>query len=208
MIPRRAMLAMIIGVLAACRSAVPVATPTLLCSGMCSEGSAYSPVAHLFVASTLEADIVGVVLDSGTLRVPGGANTGPTSPPIMRHLWIRAFIAEANVDTSANRIVSEHAWRAIAWSDSTLLADSLRYGEQRSVRPWRYQIRIPGGSLPRGAWLGFSITGDAVDLRETTPAHRVRHGGVRVFVCNPIDVNGHVDANRSTRLARAYSEAC
>lgn len=155
----------------------------------------------------MSAADVAAVIDSGTVRVPGTPSSNPTSPALMEHLYIRAFIA-ADVDQSVDGSQGEHAWRALAWSDSVPLVDLLRFGEQRSVPRRPFVIPLATGDTPADAWLGFAITGDAVNPRASTSAQRLMRGGVRVYVCDPKDVTGRLDDRRVMRLRDAYTAAC
>ena len=125
----------------------------------------------------------------------------------MEHLFIRAFVA-VDLDPRDANTVREHAWRALAWSDSVPLADRLRYGEFRSVSPHAFHVPLSDSQAVAGAWLGFSITGDAVNPRASTSAQRLMRGGVRVFVCDPVQLRGGSDASRVERLRESYSAAC
>jgi hypothetical protein len=162
---------------------------------------------RLFVTTTPEARSVSVILDSGTVRVPGSISGSADGPSLMEHLFIRAFVAVDLEPREANT-VREHAWRALAWSDSLPLADRLRYGESRIVSPHAFHVPLSDRQTVAGAWLGFSITGDAVNPRASTSAQRLMHGGVRVFVCDPVPLRGGSDASRVERLRESYSAAC
>ena len=179
-------------------------SPPATCPGICSEGSTYAPTMRLLVTMTGGVGSLAVTLDSGIVRIPGSGTEGPS---LMEHLFIRAFVAVA-LDPGEANSVREHAWRALAWSDSVPLADALRYGESRSVPRHVFHMVWSGAQAPSDAWLGFSITGDAVNPRARTPSQRLIRGGVRVFACDPRQLSGIPDASRVARLRDSYSAVC
>jgi hypothetical protein len=182
-----------------------------------SDSSQYSPSVHTLVATSREGRTVVVVLDSGVIAVPG--SFAPDSPVMMRNLYLTAFIAVPNTtsvslvrDDSA-RFADRRGWRAVAESDSVLVAAQLRFGEHVAIRS--VQLRVsdsPPGE--RGQWLVIGISGQSVDLRvpfDETGGLRAGSPGVRrlqVYACGDRNVAGEVDTARSRGLRRAYGVSC
>lgn len=194
-----------LAVATACVRSLQNVAPSL-CPGICSEGSTYSPTLRLFVTTTLSADALVVHLDSGIVRVPGAA-TSSDSPPLMEHLYLRAFVA-VDLDSSAALAVREHAWRAIAWSDSIPLAGQMRYGEVGTIPTETLRLTLTATRPLSQEWLGFAVTGDAVNSRTATPAQRLIRSGVRVYACDQSQLNGSQNVSRTVRLQSEYSGAC
>lgn len=198
----------IICVTAACHQPAAEMEPVSVCSGVCSEGSSYSPAARLFVTHRRTDGALFVTLDSGTLSVPGSAFTRGGGPVLMSRLRIRPFLAVASSPMTSTRGASEHEWTALASGDSLSVSDSLRYGERYALRSFHWTVELTNRQLPTTAWLGFAITGDAIDPRQSDATRRLLRGGVRVFVCDPTDLEGRIDTARADRLAHNYSSAC
>jgi hypothetical protein len=198
----------IICVTAVCHPPAAELEPVRVCSGVCSEGSSYSPAARLFVTHRRTDGVLLVTLDSGTLSVPGSAPMRVGGPVLMSRLRIRPFVAVASSPMASTLGASEHEWTAIASGDSLSVTDSLRYGERYALRTFHWPVELTNRQLPTTAWLGFAITGDAIDPRQSDATRRVLRDGVRVFVCDPADLKGRIDTARAARLAHTYSSAC
>lgn len=200
--------------LAGCARTTPAPLPMYWVS---SDSSQYSPSVHALVATSREGPAVVVVLDSGVIAVPG--RYAPDSPVMMRNLYLTAFNAEPNTtsvglvrDDSA-RFADRRGWRAVAESDSVLVAAQLRFGEQVAIR----SVRLPVSDPPegdRGQWLVLGVSGQSVDLRlpfDETGGLRAGSPGVRrlqVYACGDRNVAGQVDTARSRGLQRAYGVSC
>lgn len=177
---------------------------------MSSEQSDYSPVVRLFGVVVAEPDSIRIVVDSGRLIVPG--NKMHQAPATMRDLYITAMIAlpGASQDTEQGLL---RPWRAVAESDSVVLADSLYRGDTTAIPHMAFSIRRqPEFNAQRG-WVMFRVSGAAITL----PARLVNGpllpsqivpGGVRVFVCSERSIAGRSDAARSARMQASYSSAC
>ena len=124
----------------------------------------------------------------------------------MEHLYLRAFVA-VDLDSSAALAVREHAWRAVAWSDSIPLAGQMRYGEVSTIPAETLHLTLDAAGPLSNAWLGFAVTGDAVNSRQATTAQRLIRGGVRVYACEHSQLNGS-QTLRAVRLQSAYTAAC
>ena len=198
-------MSVLVPMLIGCRHRVDVPEP-IACPGMCSEGSSYSPTMRLFVIKSPTSQGISVRLDSGLVRVPGTSGAFET-PFLMEHLYLRAFVA-ISLDSAQASLAGDHAWHALAWSDSVSVASGLRYGESRALPPLEFRIPIAESGTPPGAWLGFAITGDAVNPSARPPEVRLNRGGVRVFVCDPVGLGGDRDVQRAKRLGGTYTAVC
>lgn len=180
-----------------------------------SERSDYSPAVRLAVALPVvphgaNRDTITVVIDSAIITAPGATSTDTTA--VMRHLYITALLATKPADDGAPNAVQQ-PWRALAASDSALLADALRLGEPKSVGRIQLHLVPPSSFDSSRTWLVFRITGDAmtnaVMLADGTMIpRRLIAAGVRVFACADWTLGGYVDRARAKALARAYTAAC
>jgi hypothetical protein len=182
-----------------------------------SDSSQYSPVARLRALTALHKNGIEVVVDSGTLSVPG--DPIPNGPPLMSQLYLTAILAER--DSSSLAVVTagdargspeRRGWHPVATSDSVLLADALHYGE--TVRIPHVRLTVPVQALPAGpAWIIYRITGNGVVIQPPAVpggplSRRDYPGGVRVYACGDHDVRGAQDASRAASLKAAYGIAC
>lgn len=193
------------------------ARPTTRPYPVSSEPSSYSPVARLWVRAAGDESRPVVRIDSGFVLAPGPETPNP--PVVMRRLFIQPFLAVSDTTLRADSAAGDGreqrgTWRVLVMGDSVPLVDSLRFGEQHRLRPLATRLRPPASPVPENAWLGFRITGDAVSVEAAlADAPRQREtslftGGVRVFVCSPVDLRGRVDSARAAQLALAYNAAC
>jgi hypothetical protein len=196
----------------AARQAAPLLSA--VCTGICSAGSNYAPVARLFVSTERVGDSLRVVVDSGMIGVPSLV-AGAPGGVLMARLSLSAFVAvqvraERPEDDPSERVESlrrGHAWRIRAASTKRLVTDSLRYGQVSPIPSTRFDLALPS-ALDSDAWLGFEITGDAIDPRAKSSARATTAGGVRVYVCDPRTLSGSLDSVRARKLAKAYADAC
>jgi hypothetical protein len=178
--------------------------------------STYAPTARLWVALTQDGDRQMVRIDSGVIAVPGLHTAN--APVVMRHLFIQAFVAQSDSGIERTSPVSggrgkRGLWHALIMGDSVPLADSLRYGEQLAVRDLRMVLSRVSERLPRNAWLGFRIMGDAMQIQarfQGSPSDGGRRllGGVLVFICAEHTILGSLDTARAGILQHAYNDAC
>jgi hypothetical protein len=196
-------------------TATPLRHTVPECPGLCSEGSGYAPVAQLFVTVQTEGDSMSIRVDSGHLGVPD-LRPGAPGPVLMSKLSLRAFIgvsrdlrhSQSGARARSDLASGEHAWRVLAESPSRPLADSLHYGEVRPIAPSRWRLALPSAGFGSEAWLGFAITGDAIDPRAESRERGILKGGVRVYVCDPRNLAGEPDSLRAVRLAERYTGTC
>jgi hypothetical protein len=211
---RKILIALAESLLAGCARTTPGPLPIYWVS---SDSSQYSPSVRALVATSREGRAVVVVLDSGVIAVPG--RYAPDSPVMMRNLYLTAYIAAPNTtpvslvrDDSA-RFADRRGWRAVAESDSVLVATQLRFGERVAIRSVRLPMSDPSDG-DRARWLVLGISGQSVDLRmqfdETGGLRAGSPGGRRlqVYACGDRNVAGQVDTARSRGLRRAYGVSC
>jgi hypothetical protein len=197
-----------------CAGAHVAPSDPTVCAGICSEGSGYAPVARLMVSMNRFHDTLRVVVDSGSVGI-SSLRAGAPGPVLMARLALRAFVGHdlSNGGAAGDPIVPAasltrgHAWWLDAESTRQPLVDTLRYGEVRRIPRMQFVLPLPT-RLSSSAWLGFEITGDAMDPRAETPARGRTVDGVRVYVCDPHSLGGAIDTARATRLAARYTEAC
>lgn len=180
-----------------------------------SERSDYSPTVRLAVAlpvvqPTAGRDSITVLIDSAMVLAPGATSADTT--PVMSNLYITALLA-TRAPAAAEGGGPPEPWRALAASDSILLADALYLGEPRAVGHVRLSLAAPAALDPTRTWLVFRISGtamtNAVRLADgSIIARRPVPGGVRVYACADWTLAGYVDKRRAKALARAYTSAC
>lgn len=178
-----------------------------------SVSSDYSPTARLAVALAplgLAGDTIDVVIDSGSLSVPG-VPLGDTAVT-MRSFHLTAIIAGpggAGGDSGG----LPRPWHALAQSDSLRVLDGLRRGEHRAIGTVRLRIPRPIGFDPKKTWLVFRITGIAVPRiarsegrqADVAPAREMRF---RVYACADWNLVGRVDRTRARQMRVSYLAAC
>ncbi|HEY9225630.1 MAG TPA: hypothetical protein VIP11_03215 [Gemmatimonadaceae bacterium] len=181
-----------------------------------SDSSHYSPVVRLRVTAAARGNQLYLLVDSGSLAVPGPFT--PDSPIVLTKLYLTAYLATSNrgplalATADSVRFADRRGWRASAASDSVLLADYLRFGERRPVH--RTEIRMPLPSAEPGTWLVFRLSAKVVDrwlpFDPRSAALTVgRPGGdIRVYACSDRDLAGRVDSARANGLRRSYGALC
>lgn len=177
-----------------------------------SERSEYSPTARLAVALAplrLATDTIDIVIDSGSLAVPG-ESFGDTAV-VMRNFYLTALL----VTTGAGREETElpRPWHAEAQSDSLPVVDGLRHGERRAIGPMRFRIPRPANFDPGRAWLVFRLTGIVIPrvarMEGQQGEVRVPRGPrFRVYACADWNLAGQVDRDRARRMRESYLAAC
>ena len=178
-----------------------------------SERSDYSPTARLAVALAplrLAGDSLDIVIDSGSLSVPG-EGLGDTTA-IMRNFHLTALFV---VSRRTGREQSElhNPWRTVAHSDSLLVLDGLRQGERRPFGTMRLRIPRPVDFNPGKTWLVFRITGlvvqrGAYTVGQPAEVNAPRFHKFRVFACAEWNLAGRVDRDRARRVRVSYLAAC
>jgi hypothetical protein len=180
-----------------------------------SERSDYSPAVRLAIALPVVSpgtslDTIAIVIDSAIVTAPGAITADTT--PLMQNLYVTAILATRDDGGERSGGLS-HPWRALAESDSILLADELHLGQPRAVGRIRLGIVPPRNFDPSRSWLVFRITGDAVTnavmlANGTMIGRKPAAAPIRVFACADWTLAGHVDPARAKALARAYTAAC
>jgi hypothetical protein len=178
-----------------------------------SDGSDYSPTARLAVALAplgLAGDTIDVVIDSGSLSVPG-VPLGDTAVTMRSFHLTALVVGPGRADGDADGL--PRPWHALAQSDSIRVLDGLRRGEQRAIGKVHLRIPRPVAFDPKKTWLVFRITGIAVPriaLREGQPADVVsaREMRFRVYACADWSLAGRVDRSRSRQMRVSYLAAC
>jgi hypothetical protein len=180
-----------------------------------SDSSQYSPAVRFRVTSAVLDSGVQVLIHGGTITLPGVLTAD--APPLMSHLHVTALLAALEVAgttrVSAGRSADFRGWRPIAMSDSVLVAEELRYGEQREVGVTRLWIPVQRSLTHEAPWLVLRITGNTVELRPPPgpgmpPIRRDLRGGVRVYACGDYTITGLLDRARVRSLREAYGVAC
>ena len=187
--------------------------PALAPSGIniASDRSDYSPTAQLAVAlGPLNAfgDSVEVVVDSGSLLVPGEATGGVGG---MYNVHVSALVVTRA--TAPKGTASPNPWIALAESDSQLVLTSIARGERRTLAPMRFRLVRPATVAPRDAWIVFRITGIVIPRAARTEG--VRPGPTtagaqrfRVYACADWNLAGRIDRKRSQAMRTSYLTAC
>jgi hypothetical protein len=171
---------------------------------------------RLHVSLESRSDSLTLVLDSGSVSVPG--EHVANAPVVMTALYLHAFIAGPGTGSMAvatfdsTKGADRRTWRALAVSDSTLLADSLRYGERRAVSPMRLSFHR-GALRPDSSWLVLQLTGNALEMRGPLASGQpqrvyVMVGAVRVYACAGRSLDGRLDPIRLLALQRSYGLSC
>ncbi len=160
-------------------------------SSLSSIGSLYSPAARVWIQTRVSGSEVIVSVDSGTIVVPGQQIV--SARPAVTAVSLRAVLART----------SRPKWNAVSSSASRSVADTLRFGESRSLRPFVLQLALPAGVRPEDVWLVLVIEGNAL----TASGTRDR---VQTFVCSPWNLHGDSrDARRRADLmSKNYLRAC
>ncbi len=199
---------------AACARIAPVPSPDYWLS---SDSSQYSPTVRLRVATVRDGGSLTVLLDSGVVAVPG--TFSGQGPVMIRSLYVTAYVAASNsepmglVRDDHGRFADRRGWRAVAESDSILIADSMRFGERLAVSPIRLRLNnVPAGD--DGRWLVLGLSGQTVDLRiafDERSGLRAGAPGARrlqVYACSDRELTGRVDTLRSRAMRSAYGLLC
>ena len=182
-----------------------------------SDSSRYSPVVRVHVVASQGAGGFDVVLDTGVVAVPGVLTAA--SPVMMHDLYITAYVATPNaapaglVREDPAQFADRRGWRAVAQSDSVLLASRLRFGEQRTVPPLRLRL-ANAPPADHSHWLVLGVSGQSVDLRvpfDESSGLRAGGPGIRrlqVYACSDRDLDGQIDTARSKGMRQAYGLLC
>ena len=176
-----------------------------------SVASDYSPTLSVVaaIAPVPPGDSLAVRIDSGVLAVPGELRDG--SRAIMRDLTVTALVV-APTTGGVDSTGVPRPWTPLAWSAPLLLADSMRYGEQRAVGA--LELRLPAPPQAGAArWLVLRVDGtahgDSLRLQDGSvlPGRDVA-GGIRVFACAAWNLDGRTDKPRVRAMRARYSSAC
>jgi hypothetical protein len=182
-----------------------------------SDSSQYSPVVRVHIVASQGAGGYDVVLDTGTVEVPGVL--AAASPVMMHDLYITAYVATPNaapvglVRDDPAQFADRRGWRAVAQSDSVLLASQLRFGEERTVPLLRLRL-VNAPTTDHSHWLVLGVSGQSVDLRiPFDESSGLRPGGpgirrLQVYACSDRDLDGQIDTARSKGMRRAYGLLC
>ena len=195
------------GAMAACTK--PALAPAGI--NVTSEHSDYSPSAQLAVALgplTAHADTVEIVVDSGSLAVPGegGGDAGA-----MYNVHVAALVVTRATAPKGNAL--PRPWLALAESDSQLVLTSIARGERRPIGPLRLRVVRPANVDPGDAWVVFRITG--VVIPRLARMEGQRPGPTlpdaqrfRVYACADWNLSGRIDRTRAKVMTTSYLKAC
>ena len=178
-----------------------------------SDRSEYSPTARLAIALAplrLDVDTIDIVIDSGSITVPGEL-VGDTVAA-MRNFYLTALLV---VPRRAGRdgVALPSPWHAEAESDSLFVVEGLRFGERRALGTVRLRIPRPTNLDPSRTWLVFRITGLVTSKvarmegqRDEAPAPRPQR--FRVYACADWNLAGRIDRDRARQMRVSYLSAC
>lgn len=199
-------LALLLGVAACTR-------PAFAPSGMniSSERSDYAPTARLAVALgplNMSGETIEIVIDSGSLAVPGDAASG--SGGDMFNVYLTALVVTP-VERRKNEALP-NPWVAVAQSDSQLVVSSIPRGERRVIGPLRLRVPRPGGVAPEDAWVVFRLTGNVIPHEAKvvgqTASTLPRTRRFRVYACADWNLNARVARKRAKVMKASYLTAC
>lgn len=176
--------------------------PALAPSGInvVSDRSDYSPTSQLAVAIGLLNAIgytVDVVVDSGSLSVPGEAAEGVDG---MNDVYVGALVVMRA--TAPKGTVLPSPWLALAESDSQLVLSSIARGERRALASMRFRAVRPTTIAVRDAWVVFRTTGIVIPRAAQTAGRRLGNTMAdarrfRVYACADWNLTGRVDRKRA-----------
>lgn len=176
-----------------------------------SDGSDYTPTARLAVAlrSLHPTDeFIDIVIDSGSLAVPGDAVGGDGGD--MLNIYLTALIVTP-VQRSKNAVLP-NPWESIAASDSQLVIASIPHGARRALSPMRLRVPLPNGPAPADAWVVFRITGSVIPRtakvlgKATDVPPQIER--FRVYACANWNLDTRVSRQRSRVMNAWYLKAC
>lgn len=189
--------------------------PAAVSSGVniSSDGSDYSPTARLAVALAplgLAGDTIDVVIDSGSLSVPG-VPLGDTAVSLRSFHLTALIVGPGSAGGDVGGL--PRPWHALAQSDSIRVLDGLRRGEHRAIGKVHLRIPRPVAFDPKKTWLVFRITGIAVphiarSVGQQADIALAREMRFRVYACADWSLAGRVDRTRSRQMRVSYLAAC
>lgn len=176
-----------------------------------SERSDYAPTARLAIALaplSMNGDSVDIVIDSGSLAVPGDAAGGEGGH--MFNVYLAALVV-----TPVQRRKNEslpNPWEAVAQSDSQLVVASIPRGERRAIGARRFRVARPQGLDPAKAWVVFRLTGSVIPRtakvigQPTSSPPQARR--FRVYACADWNLTAQIDRKRAKVMNVSYLTAC
>lgn len=176
-----------------------------------SDRSDYAPTARLAVALgplSASGDTFDIVIDSGSLAVPGEAAGGEGGN--MFNVYLTALIVTP-VQRRKNEALP-NPWRAVAESDSQLVVSSIPRGERRALGAMRLRVSRPTGLKSAEAWIVFRLTGNVIPRmakvvgQPTNSAPQTRR--FRVYACADWNLTTRVDRKRARVMSGSYLTAC
>ena len=187
--------------------------PAFAPSGMniSSERSDYSPTARLAVALAplrLGGDTVDIVIDSGSLVVPGDAAGGEGGH--MFNVYLTALVVTP-VQRRKNETLP-NPWKVVSQSDSQLVVSSIPRGERRAIGTTRLRVPRPESLNPAEAWVVFRLTGNVIPRiakvigQPTSSLPQTRR--FRVYACANWNLTTRIDRKRAKVMNAWYLKAC
>ena len=187
--------------------------PAFAPSGMniSSDRSDYAPTARLAVALgplSISGNAIEIVIDSGSLAVPGDAASA--SGGDMFNVHLTALVVTA-VERHENEALP-NPWRVVAQSDSELVLASIHRGERRGIGPLRLVVPRPRDVAPKNTWVVFRLTGNVIPHeakvvgQASSGLPRMRR--FRVYACADWNLNARVDRRRAKVMNASYLKAC
>ena len=176
-----------------------------------SDRSDYAPTARLAVALgslNISDEIIDIVIDSGSLAVPGDAAGGDGGT--MFNVYLTALVVTP-VQRRKNEALP-NPWEAVAHSDSQFVVSSIPRGQRHTIGAMRLRVPRPVGVKPADAWVVFRLTGNVIPRiakvvgQATSSLPKIRR--FRVYACADWNLNARVDRKRAKVMNASYLKAC
>lgn len=187
--------------------------PAFAPSGMniSSDRSDYTPTARLAVALaslSMSRETIDIVIDSGSLAVPGDVAGGEGGNLV--NVYLTALVV-APVQRRKNEALP-NPWEAVAESDSQLVVSNIPRGERRAIGAVHLRVRRPQGLDPAEAWLVFRLTGDVIPHVAKVVGQSTRRPPqteqFRVYACADWNLTTRIDRRRAKVMNASYLKAC
>lgn len=168
---------------------------------------AYAPAMRVWVTTQVKRGELTAVVDSGRISIPGAKLANP--PVLARNLYATMIIARPDTLQTVTPGVrgDRRRWHPVATSDSVLIVEALRYGEEVPVPRLRFRVQDAAPALAGQRYLVIRISGDAVNYHAPVsagdqPTATLEKGGVRVYSCSV------AAAADSGQVSRVISRGC
>jgi hypothetical protein len=207
---RRHVAACVLGLLYGCTAC---ARPSFAPPGIniSSERSDYAPTARLAVALAplhMNGDTVEIVIDSGSVAVPGDVSGGEGGT--MFSVYLTALLVTPVQGRTHE--ASTNPWEAVAQSDSQLVVASIPRGERRALGTLRFRVPRPRDLDPARAWVVFRLTGNVIPhtarMVGQPSISPLRTRRFRVYACADWNLTARIDRKRSKVMNASYLKAC